>query len=426
MFVLGGFLPYPVPGHGWYYDGLIWASLFVPWRTFSENDSVVKCSAYGAPGSNSQKSVLSFFIQSRRRVLTTFGNIYQERILGPHVRFRFGGPFSRQRRRHCLGLWHSGTTMQRYRKFLTSHIYICIGIYTYLYISVYIYIYIYVYIFMCIYSLRTSQKSEFMRPGVWRSGTTMQWYRNFLQKSNIYIFIYTYVYTYIHTYMYVYIFKCRAHPPTGIGSSRSPQCQQALPQAPPQHGRANPPPHHLTRTTSPAPPLQHCLLSCLHTPSRSEGHWYVCCSLLQSVAVCCGVVQRATVCCSLLKSVALYCSILQLCSHTPSRSEGRWYMCCSLLQSVAVVLAHALSQRGSQVKFSQNFSKVSSLLNLPLKILNFYSIHHILKHNTQSIHHIFNSIHNTQSIHLILNTQYSLPNRYTRNTQSIHHIHNAQ
>jgi len=46
----GGILPYPVPGRGWYYDGLIWASLFVPWRTFDENDEVVRVSACGFPG----------------------------------------------------------------------------------------------------------------------------------------------------------------------------------------------------------------------------------------------------------------------------------------------------------------------------------------------------------------------------------------
>ncbi len=41
-----------------YYDGLVWASLFVPWRTFSESDSVVKCSAYGAPGADIRPSCL--------------------------------------------------------------------------------------------------------------------------------------------------------------------------------------------------------------------------------------------------------------------------------------------------------------------------------------------------------------------------------
>ena len=56
--LVGGILPYPVPGHGWYYDGLIWASLFVPWRTFSSNDLTVKCSAYGAPGADIRPSVM--------------------------------------------------------------------------------------------------------------------------------------------------------------------------------------------------------------------------------------------------------------------------------------------------------------------------------------------------------------------------------
>jgi len=50
-------LPYPVPGHGWYYDGLVWASLFVPWRTFSESDTVIKVSAFGAPGADLKPSV---------------------------------------------------------------------------------------------------------------------------------------------------------------------------------------------------------------------------------------------------------------------------------------------------------------------------------------------------------------------------------
>lgn len=50
--IAGGILPYPVPGRGWYYDGLIWASLFVPWRAFEENDELVKVSACGFPGAH--------------------------------------------------------------------------------------------------------------------------------------------------------------------------------------------------------------------------------------------------------------------------------------------------------------------------------------------------------------------------------------
>lgn len=45
-----GVLPYPVPGRGWYYDGLLWASLFVPWRAVDDTDEVVKVSACGFPG----------------------------------------------------------------------------------------------------------------------------------------------------------------------------------------------------------------------------------------------------------------------------------------------------------------------------------------------------------------------------------------
>jgi len=45
-----GILPYPVPGRGWYYDGLVWASLFVPWRAFDDADAVVRVSACGFPG----------------------------------------------------------------------------------------------------------------------------------------------------------------------------------------------------------------------------------------------------------------------------------------------------------------------------------------------------------------------------------------
>jgi len=44
-----GFLPYPVPDRGWYYDGLVWASLFVPWRAFNDVDEVIKVSACGFP-----------------------------------------------------------------------------------------------------------------------------------------------------------------------------------------------------------------------------------------------------------------------------------------------------------------------------------------------------------------------------------------
>eukprot|EP01065_Artemidia_motanka_P041345 TRINITY_DN5347_c0_g1_i1.p1 TRINITY_DN5347_c0_g1~~TRINITY_DN5347_c0_g1_i1.p1 ORF type:complete len:743 (+),score=151.30 TRINITY_DN5347_c0_g1_i1:49-2229(+) len=55
---VGGLLPYPVQScSGWYYDGLVWASLFVPWRTFHREDRVVKVSAFGAPGAHIGPSV---------------------------------------------------------------------------------------------------------------------------------------------------------------------------------------------------------------------------------------------------------------------------------------------------------------------------------------------------------------------------------
>lgn len=50
-------LPYPIPGLGWYYDGLLWASLFVPWRTFSESDNLIRVSAFGMPWADIKCSV---------------------------------------------------------------------------------------------------------------------------------------------------------------------------------------------------------------------------------------------------------------------------------------------------------------------------------------------------------------------------------
>jgi len=44
-----GILPYPIAGRGWYFDGLVWAALFVPWRAFSEDDVIVRVSACGFP-----------------------------------------------------------------------------------------------------------------------------------------------------------------------------------------------------------------------------------------------------------------------------------------------------------------------------------------------------------------------------------------
>lgn len=45
----GGILPYPVPGRGWFYDGLVWAAFFVPWRAFDEDDVIVRVSACSFP-----------------------------------------------------------------------------------------------------------------------------------------------------------------------------------------------------------------------------------------------------------------------------------------------------------------------------------------------------------------------------------------
>ena len=52
---------------------------------------------------------------------------------------------------------------------------------------------------------------------------------------------------------------------------------------------------------------------------------YVCCGVLQCVAVCCSVLQCVAVYCSVLQCVAVCCSVLQ-CGA----------LCCSVLQCVAV------------------------------------------------------------------------------------------
>lgn len=44
-----GVLPYPIPGRGWFFDGLVWAALFVPWRAFADDDVVVRVSACSFP-----------------------------------------------------------------------------------------------------------------------------------------------------------------------------------------------------------------------------------------------------------------------------------------------------------------------------------------------------------------------------------------
>mmetsp|Transcript_54769 Transcript_54769/g.102666 ORF Transcript_54769/g.102666 Transcript_54769/m.102666 type:complete len:714 (-) Transcript_54769:166-2307(-) len=44
-----GVLPYPIPGRGWFFDGLVWAALFVPWRAFADDDVIVRVSACSFP-----------------------------------------------------------------------------------------------------------------------------------------------------------------------------------------------------------------------------------------------------------------------------------------------------------------------------------------------------------------------------------------
>lgn len=46
--IAGGLLPYPIKDHGWFWDGLLWSSLFVPWRTFGRHDSVFKISPFAS------------------------------------------------------------------------------------------------------------------------------------------------------------------------------------------------------------------------------------------------------------------------------------------------------------------------------------------------------------------------------------------
>jgi len=67
---------------------------------------------------------------------------------------------------------------------------------------------------------------------------------------------------------------------------------------------------------------------------------YLCCSVLQCVAVCCSVLQCVAVCCSALQCVAARCNALQCvavcCSVTSSLHTISVAVCCSVLQCVAV------------------------------------------------------------------------------------------
>eukprot|EP00928_Gymnodinium_smaydae_P083626 TRINITY_DN66869_c0_g1_i1.p1 TRINITY_DN66869_c0_g1~~TRINITY_DN66869_c0_g1_i1.p1 ORF type:complete len:714 (+),score=72.97 TRINITY_DN66869_c0_g1_i1:111-2252(+) len=47
--IAAGVFPYPIADRGWYYDGMVWAALFVPWRAFDDDDVVVRVSACGFP-----------------------------------------------------------------------------------------------------------------------------------------------------------------------------------------------------------------------------------------------------------------------------------------------------------------------------------------------------------------------------------------
>ena len=60
-------------------------------------------------------------------------------------------------------------------------------------------------------------------------------------------------------------------------------------------------------------------------PRPPPPHLYVCCSVLQCVAVCCSVLQCVAVCCSVWQCVAVRYSVLQCVA-----------VCCSALQCVAV------------------------------------------------------------------------------------------
>ena len=56
------------------------------------------------------------------------------------------------------------------------------------------------------------------------------------------------------------------------------------------------------------------------SPSTSyDGLRYVCCSVLQCVAVCCSVLQCVAVFCSVLQCVAVRCSVSSVCMYVLDR-----------------------------------------------------------------------------------------------------------
>jgi len=72
--------------------------------------------------------------------------------------------------------------------------------------------------------------------------------------------------------------------------------------------------------------LIHTLCACAHL--RQAEMWFVCCSVLQCVAVQCSVLQDVAVCCSVLKCVP----------YSKIKSDAfRVAMCCSVMQYVAAL-----------------------------------------------------------------------------------------
>ena len=57
---------------------------------------------------------------------------------------------------------------------------------------------------------------------------------------------------------------------------------------------------------------------------------YVCCSVLQCVAVCCSVLQRVAACCSVLQCVAACCSAI----------SGGYLYICALVEYLCVVMQY--------------------------------------------------------------------------------------
>jgi len=70
--------------------------------------------------------------------------------------------------------------------------------------------------------------------------------------------------------------------------------------------------------------------------TKKASEWiYVCCSVLQCVAVWCSVVQCVAECCRVLQCVAVCCSVVQ-CGAVCCRVLQSVAVCCSELQWVAL------------------------------------------------------------------------------------------